>query len=87
MGLNQKDILKSELIGTTIKIVGSKNPSLVGEEGKIIGETKNSFKIIQKNKIKIILKDQVTLDIKFKNQIIRVNGKLLVGRSEDRIKK
>lgn len=87
MGLNPKDVVKSELIGTTIKIVDSKNPSLIGKEGKIIGETKNSFKIIQKNKIKVILKDQVILDIKFKNQIIRVNGKLLIGRPEDRIKK
>ncbi len=87
MQLNRKDVIKSELIGTIVKIVDSKNPSLIGKEGKIIDETKNSFKIAYNDKIKVILKEQVTLDIKFKNQTIRVDGKLFVGRPEDRIKK
>ena len=87
MQLNQKDVIRSELIGTAVKIVDSKNPSLIGKEGKIIDETKNSFKIAYNDKTKVILKEQVTLDIKFKNQTIRVDGKLFVGRPEDRIKK
>jgi ribonuclease P protein subunit POP4 len=87
MQLNRKDVIRSELIGTTVKIVDSKNPSLIGKEGKIIDETKNSFKIAYNDKINVILKDQITLDIKFKNQTIRVDGKLFVGKPEDRIKK
>lgn len=87
MQLNWKDVIKSELIGTIVKIVDSKNPSLIGKEGKIIDETKNSFKIAYNDKTKVILKEQVTFEIKFKNQTIRVDGKLFVGRPEDRIKK
>ena len=87
MKLNRKDVIRSELIGTTIKIVDSKNPSLIGNEGKIIDETKNSFKIAYNDKTKVVLKEQITFDIKFKNQTIRVDGKLFVGKPEDRIKK
>jgi len=87
MQLNRKDVIKSELIGTTIKIVDSKNPSLIGKEGKIVDETKNSFKIAHKNKIKVILKDQIIFEIKINGQAIKVDGKSLVGRPEDRVKK
>lgn len=68
-----------------MEITEAKNKSLVGLKGKIIDETKNTLTITQKNQRKRIIKDQVTLY--FPKQKIKIKGKFLVGRSEDRLKK
>jgi ribonuclease P protein subunit POP4 len=82
-----KDFVRHELIGLNIKIVDAGNPSLIGVEGKIIDESKNSITIETKKGIKKLIKSQIKMRVKFKGKTIEVNGKLLVGRPEDRIKK
>lgn len=82
--MSVKTLLRHELIGLPIEVVGSTNKSLIGLKGKIIDETKNCI-ITDKNKK--IAKDQVTLKIKFKNQIFKIEGKKLKGRPEERLKK
>jgi ribonuclease P protein subunit POP4 len=77
-----KNTWKGELIGSHIEVVSSKNPTLIGIKGKVIDETKNTLTIKNK-KIKKILKSHVTL--KINNTIIQ--GKSLIGRPEDRLKK
>jgi len=79
-----KDYIKYELIGSQIEVVDSKNKSLIGLKGKIIDETKNM--LILDNQKKLI-KSQSTFKIKFKNKTIKIVGKLLVARPEDRLKK
>ncbi|MFC1801118.1 ribonuclease P protein subunit [Nanoarchaeota archaeon] len=71
-------VYKGELIGKTIKITDSKNPSEIGIEGKITDETKNL--LIMENKK--FFKKNIT--IKLNNQIIE--GKKLLKRPEERIK-
>lgn len=85
--MHLKDYVRRELIGLDIEIVKAKNQSLIGLKGKIIDETKNTLIIEHKNKTKKLLKDQITINIKFPKKTIQVNGKLLLGRSEERIKK
>lgn len=85
--MNKKDIIRHELIGLNTEIVKAKNPSLVGIKGKIIDETKNTITIKQKEKMKKILKEQAVLNLKVGNKVFQINGKLLVGRPEDRLKK
>lgn len=87
MHIKPQDIVKHELIGLDIEIVQSKNPSLIGIKGKIIDETKNTLLIETKNKNKRILKRQATFNIRLKDYIVQVEGKLLLGQPEDRIKK
>lgn len=70
---------KAELIGLTAEIVESTNKSLIGIKGKIIDETKNTLTIGEKK----VPKSQVMLKI---NEKI-INGKSLVGKPEDRLKK
>jgi ribonuclease P protein subunit POP4 len=70
---------KAELIGLDAEVIQSTNKALVGIKGKIIDETKNMLLIGNKK----ITKSQVIL--KIKDQLI--DGKTLVGRSEDRLKK
>lgn len=82
-----KNVTKYELIGLDIKIVRSKNQDLLNLKGRIIDETKNMLIIQSNNKIKKIIKDQVTIELKMNNKLMQIDGKLLVGRSEERIKK
>ena len=85
--MHPSNIVRHELIGLNIEIVKAENPSLVGIKGKIIDESKNTLTIETQNKIKKILKDQATFNIELKDHVVQVEGKLLLGRAEDRIKK
>ena len=82
----QKEIVRGELIGLSIEVIDAKNPSVVGIKGKIIDETKNTI-VIQSDKVKKLIKNQIKMKIKLKDKIIEIDGKNLVGRPEDRIKK
>ena len=85
--MNKKDLIRHELIGLNTEIVKAKNPTLVGLKGKIIDETKSTMTIKQKNKMKKVLKDQVVFNLKVGSKTFQVDGKFLVGRPEDRLKK
>ncbi len=85
--MNPKEIIRHELIGLEVDVVKAKNPSLIGIKGKIIDETRNTITIKQKQKMKKILKEQAIFNFKVGNKTIQVDGKLLVGRPEDRLKK
>ena len=77
-------ILKDELIGKEVRVIGSKNKDNIGIEGKIIDETKNTITVLGKSKKKL-LKSQIKL--MFINERLAVDGQLLAGRPEERIKK
>lgn len=81
------DIVRHELIGRDIKIVGAKNKSLEGIRGKIVYETKNLIHVETETGIKKLIKDQITIKMNYKGKTIEINGKLLVGRPEERVKK
>lgn len=82
-----KDITRHELIGLNVEIVEAKNKSLIGLKGKIIDETKNLLLIQSDKGVKKVLKDQVTMNIQMKDKKVQLEGKLLVGKPEDRLKK
>ena len=82
------DIIRYEFIGTEAKVAESRHPSYVGIYGKLIDETRNTFTILHEGKRKIVLKDASVFHFRFfDGTIVEVNGKLLVGRPEDRLKK
>jgi len=81
----KRDLLRHEFIGLDVEVIKAKNQSLIGIQGKIIDETKNTFTIKGKT-TKKILKAQVTLLIKMKQPMI-IEGTSLLNRSEDRLKK
>jgi ribonuclease P protein subunit POP4 len=85
--MNKKDIIRHEIIGLNVEIVKAKNPSLIGIKGKIVDETKNMITIKQDSEMKNVLKDQAVFNIEIGNKIFQIDGKLLVGRPEDRLKK
>lgn len=70
-----------------MEVIESKNKNLVGIQGTIIDETRNTLIVKTPEKNITLLKDQVTLKLFTDNHEIKVKGDLLVGRPEDRLKK
>lgn len=73
-------VLRKELIGSEIKLLGK------DVEGKIIDETKNTFVIKLGNKRKRILKKDNIFEFSLNNKKKIVDGNKLIMRPEERIK-
>ena len=88
MIVTPQNLVYHELIGLKVKVKNSTNKSQMKLQGKVIDETYNTLKIETKKGEKIIAKNTTififTLPDKTK---VQVDGKLLVNRPEDRIKK
>jgi ribonuclease P protein subunit POP4 len=82
------DIIRQEFIGTEGKIAESPHACYVGIRGEVIDETKNTFTILHNGKAKNVVKNSAVFNFKFSDgTIVEIDGKLLVGRPEDRLKK
>jgi len=81
-------IVQQELIGLKVKVVKSSQPGYVGMEGKMIDETRNTITILHKNKKKIVIKNTAVFNFTMPDgTIVEIDGKTIVGRPENRIKK
>jgi ribonuclease P protein subunit POP4 len=82
------NIIRCEFIGIDVRVARSCHRGNVGICGKVVGETRNTFAILRDGKKKIIAKDSSVFHFKFTDRtIVEVNGRLLMGRPEDRLKK
>lgn len=70
------------LIGCFAEVVGARNKNLIGISGKISDESYNLIEIDTKK----LQKDQVVLRIKENNNDFIIDGKIILGRPEDRLK-
>ena len=81
-------IVQSELIGLKAKVVKSNNPSYVGISGSVTDETRNTLTIRQGNTDRIVVKDQAVFQFTLSDgTVLEVEGNVIVGRAEDRVKK
>lgn len=81
-------ILQREFIGLRAKIVASSNTFNIGIKGMITDDSRNTLSIRQGNEEKIIIKDTSIFHVTLPDrQIIEIDGRVLVGRPEDRVKK
>jgi ribonuclease P protein subunit POP4 len=82
------DIICREFIGTQARIVQSHHIGYLGLAGPVIAETKNTLTLIHQGQNKSVIKDLASFDFEFNDgTTVNIDGKLLVGRSEDRLKK
>jgi len=79
---NKKKTERTAIIGKLIRVEDAANKTIIGINGKIIDETKNTITIQTTKGIKKIIKDQTTIMIDNR----KINGKNLIGRAEARIK-
>jgi ribonuclease P protein subunit POP4 len=82
------DIIRQEFIGTKGKIAKSPHADYLGIQGKVVNETKNTFTIMHNGKAKTVIKNSAVFNFKLSDgTTIEIDGKLLTGRPEDRLKK
>lgn len=81
-------IVQDEFLGLELTVVKSLNYSNVGITGKLVNETRNTFTILQNGKQKVLVKDTSVFGFKMTDQtVVEIDGKAIMGRPEDRIKK
>lgn len=89
MPISPYNILRHELIGLYVKVKKSRNASQEGLKGKVVDETYNMLVVEGKDgkERRVAKKDCVFVFTLPDGRKVEVDGKLLVGRPEDRIKK
>ena len=89
MAITPRNLVIHELIDLEIKIAKSTDPNQKGISGRVIDETYSTLRIETKNgSEKTIIKKNCIFIFKLPDKTkLQVEGKLLVSRPEDRIKK
>ncbi|MEM1676604.1 MAG: ribonuclease P protein subunit [Nitrososphaerota archaeon] len=85
--LTAKNILKHELLGLRVKARNMRNGTV--HEGEVVGETMKTLKILKDNgRIVTLPKDIYSFEFTLpNNEKVLVEGGVLIGRPEDRLKK
>lgn len=82
------DIIRNEFIGLDAKVAKSTNPSLEKMRGRVLDETRNTIVLLHYDTEKTIVKDTSVFHFTLQDgAVVEIDGKLLLGRPEDRIKK
>jgi ribonuclease P protein subunit POP4 len=88
MRITPQNIVRHELVGLSTHVVDSKDPNHVCTKGVILGESKEMFKINTVQGTVSVPKGICVFDMTLPdNTVVRVDGGLLRGRPEDRMKK
>jgi len=81
-------VLQQCLIGLNAKVSKSSNPEYIGINGKVIDETRNTLVISYKEKEKTVVKDVAVFHFTLPDgTMVEIDGKSIVGRPENRVKK
>lgn len=82
------DVIRCEFIGAEGEVAKSPHEDYVGVGGKVVTETKNTFTFQSNGKKRSVIKESAVFNFKFDDgTIVQIDGRLLVGRPEDRLKK
>ncbi len=88
MAITPYNVLRHELVGLRAKVAESRDSGLKGLSGRITDETKETLTLKGPKGSKKVAKENVTLSIHTDGgDELLVNGSLLLGRPEERIKK
>ena len=84
--MTRKNVVWHELIGLKAKIIRASHPELVGIEGYVLDETRNTLTICGE-RVWVVPKDVVEIEFDLGDEKIQINGRDLIGRPEMRLKK
>lgn len=80
-------IVQHEFIGLEAKVVKCSNPHAVGIAGKVVDETRNTLTILHDGERKVVVKDTAVFEFVLPDgTVVEIDGKVIMGRAEDRIK-
>ena len=86
--ITPQNVFRHKFIGLAVEIIDSTHEGLLGIHGIIIDETRNTIKIDTGNDEKIIPKENVTFLFTLpEGDKVSIDGKYILARPEDRIKK
>ncbi len=85
--ITPEDLVRHELIGLDVKITSSSNLVNIGIQGRVVDESRNTLTIETKAGTRTVIKDQCEFSFRLDRKWVKVDGKLLVARPEDRVKK
>ena len=86
--IDEKNLVRHELIGLEVEIKESTNRNQVGIKGRVVDETYNMLVIETEKGEKMVEKKSCVFVFRLpKGKKVEVEGWVLVGRPEDRIKK
>jgi ribonuclease P protein subunit POP4 len=92
-GITSENVVRHELIGLRAKVAESTDPAMRGLSGRVVDESYNMLSIETKKagkpaSEKRLSKRNSVFIFALPNKVkVKVEGRLLVGRPEDRIKK
>jgi len=81
------NIARHELIGLEARISGASNSNQNKIKGMIIAETRNTLTLIHGKNEKTVAKGDASFIFNLAGTLVEVEGKTLIGRPEDRVKK
>lgn len=87
MSVTRSNIHKHEFIGQRIRIISSYDKRWNGISATIVDETKNTFRIEQDGKERVLQKKGTVFTIKIGNEELQIDASYITFRPEDRIKK
>jgi len=81
------NVARHELIGLEARISGASNQNQKKIKGLIIAETRNTLTLSQGKNEKTVAKGEASFIFNLAGTLVEVEGKTLIGRPEDRVKK
>ncbi len=88
MPITPENLVRHELMGLAVKIVESSDPTQKGVSGKVVGESYNTLTIEHSGREKDFVKSECVFVFTIPGgRKVQVDGDVIVGRPEDRIKK
>ncbi len=87
--ITPQNIFRHELVGLHVEVVKSSHKGFTGIKGEVVDETKNTLKVEDLMGCeKIVPKNVATFRFTLpSSEVVEINGKIIVARPEDRIKK
>ncbi len=86
--ISAENLIRHEIIGLKAVVAESLNSSLVELSGVIVDESRNTITLKKSNGVtKVVPKDVCIFELELPSGVkVRVDGRMLVGRPEERIK-
>lgn len=82
------DVVRYEFIGRRAEVAKIIDSNDVSVSGVVVDETRNTFILMADRKRKTVVKESSVFRFELPDQaIVEIEGRLLVGRPEDRLKK
>jgi ribonuclease P protein subunit POP4 len=82
------DVVRFEFIGRHAEVAKGTHSSDVSASGTVVDETRNTFTVLARGKRKTVIKESAVFRFELPDHaMVEIDGRLLVGRPEDRLKR